>query len=386
MGSRVRNMRERPGVTLTEVLVAMFVAALGLMGILALFPVAILNMAQAIKDDQAGHCAANAKAIATIWDIRTDSMPTPKWPPLGAVNTATNPNNYTPYWSPSSSDTYRTTDGQQYRAANGTLQTYPSRKGSVGPSYPVYIDPAGFKAYTGQPLGGIIPRRSCRFLNDSQLDPRLSPATTPAPAIDLAYQSRQIARWFSLLDDINFGEDGTPDLSAIVVQRRGQYSWAYMCYMPSAASSNIVDMSVVVYSGRSLVPGAEMAWPVTFTESNVLTLTYNSPDVKPAIRKGGWILEAGNAPLPPPASSWPAGYTPPMHAYFYRVVNVVDPGLDVSSIAPANVPPPGGGTIDLELQTDIIPPKDDPNTVTGRVIVMENVEEVFEAGTGPSSK
>src|SRR5262245_45769949 len=56
-----RNVRR--GITLTEVLVAIFVCGLGLMALMTLFPLGAMNMAQALKDDRCGHCAGNGAAI-----------------------------------------------------------------------------------------------------------------------------------------------------------------------------------------------------------------------------------------------------------------------------------------------------------------------------------
>ena len=54
--SNLRLRRTRPrGVTLTEVLVAIFIASLGLLALLALFPLGALSMAEAIRDDRASH-------------------------------------------------------------------------------------------------------------------------------------------------------------------------------------------------------------------------------------------------------------------------------------------------------------------------------------------
>src|SRR5688572_653010 len=45
-------MNQRPGLSLSEVLIAIFVIAIGLMGVLSLFPLGAVRMAQAIKDDR----------------------------------------------------------------------------------------------------------------------------------------------------------------------------------------------------------------------------------------------------------------------------------------------------------------------------------------------
>src|SRR5687768_12289862 len=65
---------KRPGATLIEVLVAIFVMALGMMALLTLFPLGALRMAQAIQDDRCAICAHNAGSIATMKDLRNDPM------------------------------------------------------------------------------------------------------------------------------------------------------------------------------------------------------------------------------------------------------------------------------------------------------------------------
>ncbi len=62
----------RSGTTLIEVLVAIFVTALGLLGILALFPLGAVSMAQAIKDSRCTQASANAFALAEALNIRND--------------------------------------------------------------------------------------------------------------------------------------------------------------------------------------------------------------------------------------------------------------------------------------------------------------------------
>lgn len=52
------------GITLVEVLVAIFVTGVGLLALLTLFPLAALEMAQAIKDDRTAAAATNAAALS----------------------------------------------------------------------------------------------------------------------------------------------------------------------------------------------------------------------------------------------------------------------------------------------------------------------------------
>src|SRR5438045_228902 len=72
-------MKGRSGATLIEVLVAIFVTSLGLIALMALFPVGALSMARAIQNSRAAQAASNASGIAliplgpTATPLRTDS-------------------------------------------------------------------------------------------------------------------------------------------------------------------------------------------------------------------------------------------------------------------------------------------------------------------------
>src|SRR5579871_5109208 len=54
------TMTRRPGLSLVEVLVALFIVALGSIAILTLFPLGALQMGQALKDDRTAQAAGQA--------------------------------------------------------------------------------------------------------------------------------------------------------------------------------------------------------------------------------------------------------------------------------------------------------------------------------------
>src|SRR5689334_25445658 len=101
-------MNRRPGVTLIEVLVAIFVVAIGLLALLTLFPLGALSMAQAIKDDRIALMASNAVATLRTMDVASDAN-------VQAAMTQNNPGGYAP-------DT---------------------------PSYAALFDPVGYNSYAG---------------------------------------------------------------------------------------------------------------------------------------------------------------------------------------------------------------------------------------------
>src|SRR6266700_2159256 len=71
-------MHRRAGISLAEVLIAIFVLALSLLGVLSLFPLGAVRMAQAIKDDRTGNLNQNTTAIfRQYWREETDPLTRP---------------------------------------------------------------------------------------------------------------------------------------------------------------------------------------------------------------------------------------------------------------------------------------------------------------------
>ncbi len=67
-------MTRRPAVTLIEVLVAMFIMAIGMLALLTLFPLGAVSMAQALKDDRCASTATMAENVAIATNVRHDLM------------------------------------------------------------------------------------------------------------------------------------------------------------------------------------------------------------------------------------------------------------------------------------------------------------------------
>lgn len=245
-------MRTRSGITLVEVLVAIFIMGVGLLAILVLFPVGALKMAQAIRDDRAAHAGHQAAAVANMWDLRHNQ----------AVETILD--QVPGGWPPPLAHT---------------------------PSYPVVIDPFG-GALLSAPLGaraGATPGLL-----------RVVPAQgngvgqIPVPANNASAGDR----WFTLNDDLNFNADGTPfGTPGVSVQRYGSYTWAYLARRPQHGNKSTVDLSVIVYKGRPvLTPNNEPTFAVTGAKDDTaLTVTVTAGS-EPEIRTGGWLLDTTAIP------------------------------------------------------------------------------------------
>jgi hypothetical protein len=225
-------MQPRRGVTLTEVLVAIFVCGLGLMALMTLFPLGALNMAQAVKDDRAGHCAANATAnLRMLWRV-----------------------------------------GLQSGTMDPTLQANLNNG-------PVYLDPLGFSIYGAASLPGGIPRstfpgvgfiqaeRWCTLLDDMDFNPDGTPIIL---GTEVSRQGRYTWAW--MIRWLNQGLEQPParalEFAVVVYQNRPQ-------------NLNAAGLP----AGEYPYPGAN------FIPPNAVSINYTAPN-RPVIKKTGWILDA----------------------------------------------------------------------------------------------
>jgi hypothetical protein len=298
------------------VLVAIFVMGIGMLAVLAMFPLGAVNMARSIKDDRCAHSGANARDIATSMNICFNGNVTGRFTSPNGANAA------------------------------GFQDALPD-----GPSFPVYVDPVGFAGYvgTGQTwVGGrvgLVRRTNVSF------------ATGPPATY----------RWCTLLDDITFKTDGTPDLTSGSVDRAGKYSWAWLLRRPKAGVPTLCEMTVVVYEQRSLSRGAakEVVFQGGYTaaRANVITLFVPAGQVL-AVKEGGWLLDA----TPVVTGGKNSLFTSSAHAKFYRVVNIGD----LQAVA-------GGNNVDVELSATILNAADFAAN-TPIFVALDGVVEVFECG------
>jgi hypothetical protein len=222
----------------------------------------------------------------------------------------------------------------------------------------VIVDPYGYlldpnKLATGigfvQPnTPGFVPQGTIGVPRRSVC---LSATSTPQP--NGLSSLAQCSRWFALPDDITFLPTGVPDLSSGSVDRGGRFTYALLMRRPQASSGQVVDLSVIVYMGRSTQTlSAETPYPVVVPPignagSTGITLDYTGR-TKPAIRRGAWILDASYDTV-----------NQVVQGYFYRAVSVTD--------MPNN-------QVALELQSPL------KATMTIAVL-MENVAEVIDKGS-----
>lgn len=310
----------RPGMSIAEVLVALFIMALGTIAILTMFPLGMVQMGQALKDDRTAQSATAADGyMRWYWKKNVVEGSGEQF-----VDALRDPNSNVP-------------QGLQQSAAQVPQIT----PGSTEPSYPVFVDPMGFGPFwgTGNPLNS-------QYWVGGQLVPRRTLNTVP--------NTQYAQRVCSLMD--GFGYDtagsGTPATNGGVVERELRYNWLWVIQRPDNSNRNTANMTVVVFDKRSFQyapPNAETVIPNVSFSPGATSVSVPTPSgIIP--QKGGWVLDATVSGTI-------------RHAYFYRVVSATE-----------NTP----GTLDIELQTPIRRIDNNTNAYTGTMIVLAGVSEVFE--------
>src|SRR5262245_101880 len=372
--------RRRPGVTLIEVLVATGILAIGIIAILALFPIGAVSMARAINQNRASDHGANSDAVFRLYWKNA-------WldPNVGGVHT-------------SMADAYVLSQEPMLPLLEN-YYLYPPGAGiqnipawSSQPGFPVLVDPIGWQANVPQSssqlyVGGLpgLPQRTtlrrCININNGYPNPTgvpppafptpfplipPAPAGTPPPA----YPSipAAVTRLTTLMDDMTMSRvSGEPETAATgQIDRGGRYNVSWLIQRPKTNVPSEVNLTVLVYAGRppTDTPSPELSFPNSIAwaggDPKVIQVNLgNQP--KPELRKGRWI--AFSIPVGPPAVP----------------VQVAYPTLDFYRITAVNDDNPNSLLVELESpvrQYGQVP----VGGYTGVAIVFENLMEVFDRG------
>lgn len=367
----------RAGMSLTEVLVALFILTLGVIGILTMFPLGAAQMAMAVRDDRSALAALNADNVMR-WYWQTYVVPQPQnytVTPGQTQTIASNSTTLSTMQDPSFQPKTGLFDSNPLVPNNGLFQGNGIQAQTWGEmSYPVVVDPMGVAAgwkSLGDGGGTFIPR--CTLSAFAGIQSATPAQLTVNNLIPQNHLSNFPFRLCSLTDTMGFNDNGTPtpDLEM-------RYNWMWVLQRPqfvdlSNTSYNpnnlyTVNMTVVVYDRRAFgyptpaVTGYETVLSAGFTTgSTTVTITQNQSDQALDLKPGTWVMDATITPV---ANN---GALPIRQANFYRVVSLTP--------NPANL----NQTL-VELQTPIAAPTGYPPMgypYTGTLVALRGVSGVF---------
>jgi hypothetical protein len=402
---------KRRGTSLMEVLIAIFVLALGLVSLLTLFPIGYVQMARAVQDERAAELAANAASyMRTLWKSACENSAriTPGGQPLFtdaySLNSFTgamdDPNVYLTgqgldqYETPPSNPNWPVvvtptlsvpglTPLPMNAAVAAGVQRLIAQANLTQSSYPVFVDPVGFQAagsgasqlWVGYPPPPPPPNVTTYSIPRRQVPPKMMNGTPRYPA---SVSFPQTLRNCMLQDDMDFNTTSGPVLPDMQ-NRVAQYSCAWLLQRDNNNKRTEVNVTVVVYHRRSIetlsdevacwaTPGtAPISGGVQFSPK--VTLHYPKTGPKPGVRRGGWILDATMYNLPNNSATV-------KHANYHRVTEVGDERPSATNTSEVD--------LDLQLETPMrpVPLNTLPNGFykSRLIIIQDRVLEVFDKG------
>lgn len=328
----MRRNNTRQAVTLMEVLVAIFILSIGMVSVMAFFPIGALNMVRSVRDQRTAQLAVNSNTMLHTWWkdcwLGSDGLIMPE------------------EVASRSESTIEALDTDPLTGLN-ILRT------DTGPSHPVMIDPLGISAY-GNDLGGFITRRHL---------------TNAYPTF--ASRRNQL-RICTLADDMSFDKSGEPSNVSGQFDRGYRYSCAWIIQREHNSNPYDVRVHTLTFDNRPIdLPEGDQVYPqanLTVNDPNSLSIV-SPASALPRTKKGGWIMIAYHVIYP--LGAGPAGTMAKPSRWvvsFHRTI-----GQDDLNAGPNNI-----RTLALEQPIQTPPPTNFDNV---QVIVFEKLVEVFDRGT-----
>ena len=382
-------MTRRPGLSLVEVLSALFIMGIGLISLFTLMPYGALQYAAAFKDDRTAQCANAAEAyMRTYWKERvlephpnSGAEPGFRRTPGDAMDDPnSDPQGITP-----ASRVFGAAQKPPFGSPVGTPEPVPAlvpgaTAGATDPSYPVFIDPMGWVArqspnfsrwWVAEGSGGVIARRTLH---------EVVQFTPNNPLMNLL-----TLRTCSLMDGLTMAPDGraaeatgaVAETTGAVVQKELRYNWLWVLQRPNNGDQTLSRMTIVVFDKRSHLYAPTSAEQAGYTPIAAAvgsaTVSFATGTEPAGLRKGMWLLD-GTTTYDSYMGTTLQYYSKIRNANWYRVVSVT----------------PNGAQVDVELHQPLKPDTKTrfvPNTTTPipdalfnerRFIQLAGVADVYE--------
>jgi len=366
-----------------EVLIATAILAIGILAIMALFPIGAVNMARAINQNRAADHAQNSDALFRLYWKRA-------WldPNGGGLRSSGNDAYAATVAAGSPEDMIALLDRPR-----PITPTYMIPATSSQPSFPVLVDPVGWRTQPGP--------RQLSIDGQSFLPVRTNLAATPFPSLD-QYQLRATVRNTTMLDEFTYDGNGEPaNLGGGQLERGGRYNTSWLIQLPKNNVPDEVNLTVLVFAGRSPTdtPSAEQVLRAVAldyapqVDPKPRSLIVTLAGTKPAAIRGKWLaFSTPVQPMPAPPNNVPQG-TPGFGVQypafdFYRisaVTEIDDNTLNIELEQPLrtyDLGTPLGAGLPGWQQTSANPVNGNLN---GFVVFFDNLFEVFDRGTVSAS-
>ena len=183
----------RTGLTLLEVLITIFVMAIGLLSVLTLFPLAARKIVRSIDNDRAALMAANADGSETILGFRS------------------------------------------YVQNQFNLDAAVPGANKLGPGNVYHFDPIGQIG-----LANYIQQTLMSSCGLNQLNAFVAPRVI---------SRNQLVEWFVSQDEIQFQSWGVPEIG---FRKGNRYSVSYLYRRNALGDSNSLDTVMLIYTGRPI--------------------------------------------------------------------------------------------------------------------------------------